>query len=179
MSITRPRLDLPPARQPPPCYIGNVEVALAEGDEVTIARRRWANLGAQRKRRKHWRRPSRAHQRHSTCMSARELRGFVRRTTLISSKACARPAGMVEAALSSVSVAARSGPPVIYRRMSNAHAYVELPKLANDLFGKGLFQAGFGLNGEPARHLLGILEYIERIDFAPSHSNNMKTAVEV
>jgi hypothetical protein len=53
------------------------------------------------------------------------------------------------------------------------------PKLANDLFGNGLFQAGFGLNGEPARYLLGILKYVERIDFAPSHSNNMKTAVEV
>ena len=52
-------------------------------------------------------------------------------------------------------------------------------KLANDLFGNGFIQAGFGLNGEPTRHLLGILKYVERIDFAPSHSNNMKTAVEV
>jgi hypothetical protein len=54
-----------------------------------------------------------------------------------------------------------------------------LSRLANNLFGNGLFEAGLGLNGQPARYLLGILKYIERIDFAPSHSNNMKTAVEV
>jgi hypothetical protein len=28
------------------------------------------------------------------------------------------------------------------------------------LLGNGLFEAGFGLNGEPARHLLGILKNI-------------------
>ena len=35
------------------------------------------------------------------------------------------------------------------------------PKLANDLFGNGLFQAGFGLNGEPRavqRSCLGLSE---------------------
>jgi hypothetical protein len=35
------------------------------------------------------------------------------------------------------------------------------------------------LNGQPARHLLRILKYIERIDFAPSHGNDMEPAVEV
>ncbi len=54
---------------------------------------------------------------HSTCMSARELRGFVPRTTLISSRVCARLAGMVEAALKFVAVL-RSGRPVIYRQRS-------------------------------------------------------------
>jgi hypothetical protein len=34
------------------------------------------------------------------------------------------------------------------------------PRLANNLLGNGLFEAGFGLNGEPARHLLGILKNI-------------------
>jgi hypothetical protein len=53
------------------------------------------------------------------------------------------------------------------------------PRLANNLFGNGVFEAGFGLNGQPARHFLGILKYVERIDFAPSHSDNMETAVEV
>jgi hypothetical protein len=75
-------------------------------------------LGAQRKRRKHWRRPSRAHRRHSTCMSVRELRGFGQKTTPIWSRVCASPAGRVEAALKFVA-AARSGPPVIYRRISD------------------------------------------------------------
>src|SRR5215471_1590730 len=56
---------------------------------------------------------------------------------------------------------------------------MDRPSLANDLFGNGLFEAGFGLNGQAARHLLGILKYIERIDFAPSHGNNMEPAVEV
>src|SRR5262249_17022237 len=64
------------------------------------------------------------------------------------------------------------------RRSSNSRpAYAS--RLANNLFGSGLFEAGFGLNGQPARHLLRILKYIERIDFAPSHSNHMETAVEV
>jgi hypothetical protein len=38
-------------------------------------------------------------------MSATELRGFGRKTTLISSRVCARPAGRVEAALKSVAAA--------------------------------------------------------------------------
>jgi hypothetical protein len=50
-------------------------------------------------------------------MSARELRGFGWKTTPIWSRVYARPAGRVEAALKYVA-AARSGLPVIYRRMS-------------------------------------------------------------
>src|SRR5258708_3308685 len=41
-------------------------------------------------------------------MSAKELRGFVARTTLISSRVCARPAGMVEAALKFAAVPDRT-----------------------------------------------------------------------
>src|SRR5262249_53395791 len=64
-------------------------------------------------------------------------------------------------------------------RPSESQCRLQAIRLANNLFGNRLFETGFGLNGQPARDLLGILKHVERINYATSHGNNMEPAVEV